>query len=175
MWWDIGMWAELYPQQCCLFETKSNRKENKLFGHRPLKAIGSYKVKSFGCLQWVQEKGIYNNIYETWALKWILATTEKNPAVVHSQWNGCISLGYMLDPSQRSVIILNRRKSCGWPIPEGAQGRVGWGPGQPDLVPSSVVGIPAHSRGVGNKWSLRSPSIKKFYDMILSYVIQNIF
>ena len=50
------MWAELYPQQCYLFETKSNRKENKLFGHRPLKAIGSYKVKSFGCLQCVQEK-----------------------------------------------------------------------------------------------------------------------
>lgn len=47
------MWAELYPQQCYLFETESNRKENKLFGLRPLKAIGSYKVKSFGWLQWI--------------------------------------------------------------------------------------------------------------------------
>ena len=35
--------------------------------------------------------------------------------------------------------------SCGCPIPGGAQGRVGWGPGQPELV----GGQPAHGRGLG--------------------------
>ena len=33
-------------------------------------------------------------------------------------------------------------------IPEGAQGHVGWSPGQPDLVLDLVVGNPAHSRGI---------------------------
>ena len=36
--------------------------------------------------------------------------------------------------------------------PGGVQGRVGWGPGKPDLV----AGDPAHSRQVGARWSLRS-------------------
>jgi len=33
--------------------------------------------------------------------------------------------------------------------PGGAQDQVGWGPGQPKLVPDAVVGNPACSRGVG--------------------------
>jgi len=37
-------------------------------------------------------------------------------------------------------------------IPGGVQGRVGWGPGQPELV----RGSPAHSTGVGAGWTLRS-------------------
>ena len=36
-------------------------------------------------------------------------------------------------------------RSCGCPIPGGAQGQVGWGPGQSDLV----GGSPAMARGWG--------------------------
>ena len=38
------------------------------------------------------------------------------------------------------------RRGSGCPIPEGAQGQVGWGPGRPELV-----------GGIGTGWSLRSP------------------
>jgi len=34
-------------------------------------------------------------------------------------------------------------------IPEGVQGQVGWGPGQPGLVLNVEVGSPACSGGVG--------------------------
>ncbi|GAB0188844.1 hypothetical protein GRJ2_001349700 [Grus japonensis] len=44
------------------------------------------------------------------------------------------------------------QRSCGYPIPGSVQGRVGWGFGQPGLV----EGVPARSRGVGTRWSLRS-------------------
>ena len=37
------------------------------------------------------------------------------------------------------------QRSCGFPIPGGVQGQLGWGPGQPDLV----AGNPAHGRGIG--------------------------
>ena len=39
------------------------------------------------------------------------------------------------------------KKSCGCPIPGGVQGQVGWGPGQPGLVPDLVVGIIACGTG----------------------------
>jgi len=42
-------------------------------------------------------------------------------------------------------------RSCGCPIPGGAQGQVGWGPGQPELV----RGSPAHGKGFGTRWCLR--------------------
>ena len=45
---------------------------------------------------------------------------------------------------------------CGFPIHGGAQGQVGWGPGQPGLVLDREAGGPACSRGVGASWSLRS-------------------
>jgi len=32
-------------------------------------------------------------------------------------------------------------ESCGCPIPGGAQGHIGWGPGQPELLPDSVLAI----------------------------------
>jgi len=35
-------------------------------------------------------------------------------------------------------------------VPEGAQGHVGWGPGQPGLVLNVEVGGPACGRGVGS-------------------------
>ena len=42
-------------------------------------------------------------------------------------------------------------ESCGCPIPGGAQGQVGWGPGQPELVGGSQP-----MAGVGTGWCLRS-------------------
>jgi len=42
-------------------------------------------------------------------------------------------------------------ESCGCFIPVGAQGQVGWGPGQPELVGGSQP-----TGGVGTRWALRS-------------------
>ena len=36
------------------------------------------------------------------------------------------------------------QRSCGCPVPGGAQGQAGWGPGKPELV----GGKPAHGRGL---------------------------
>ena len=59
-------------------------------------------------------------------------------------------LGSLHDPyppfQQRGlngVVQPTAQGSCVCPIPGGAQGQVGWGPGQPDLV----GGSPAHGRG----------------------------
>ena len=40
------------------------------------------------------------------------------------------------------------QRSCGCPIPGGAQGQVGWSPGQPGLVPDLEVGGSACGKGV---------------------------
>jgi len=48
------------------------------------------------------------------------------------------------------------QRGWGCPGPEGVQGQVGWGPGQPGLVLDMDVGGPACSRKVGASWSLRS-------------------
>ena len=37
------------------------------------------------------------------------------------------------------------QRSCGCPIPGGAQGQVAWGPEQPELI----AGSPVHSKGLG--------------------------
>jgi len=37
---------------------------------------------------------------------------------------------------------------CGCHIPEGVQGQLGWGPGQPGLVLNRKVGGPACGRGM---------------------------
>ena len=44
------------------------------------------------------------------------------------------------------------QRDCGCPLPGSVQGQVGWGFEQSGLV----EGVPAHSRGVGTRWSLRS-------------------
>jgi len=41
------------------------------------------------------------------------------------------------------------QRGCGYPVPGGVQGQVGWDPGQPGLVPDLEVGGPACGRGVG--------------------------
>jgi len=42
------------------------------------------------------------------------------------------------------------QRGCGHPTSGGVQDQVGWGPGQPDLVPDMEVGGPACGRGVGD-------------------------
>ena len=44
------------------------------------------------------------------------------------------------------------QRSCGCPLPGIAQGQVGWSSEQPGLVED----VPAHGRGIGTRWSLRS-------------------
>ena len=39
---------------------------------------------------------------------------------------------------------------CGYPVPGGVQGQIGWGPGQPGLVLNGEVGGSACVRGLGN-------------------------
>jgi len=41
------------------------------------------------------------------------------------------------------------QRGCGYSVPGGVQGQVGWGPGQPDLVPDLEVGGPLCDRGTG--------------------------
>ena len=52
---------------------------------------------------------------------------------------------------QRVVRVLEKdtQRGCGCPIPGGAQGQAGRGPGQPGLVPDLEVGGPVCGRGVG--------------------------
>ena len=45
--------------------------------------------------------------------------------------------------TQQLDIAKAAQRGCGCPIPEGDEGWVGWGPGQPDLV----VDKPAHGNG----------------------------
>ena len=55
-------------------------------------------------------------------------------------------------------------------IPGGVQGQVGWGPGQPSLVPDLEVGGPACDRGIGTQRSLEflpRQAIVLFYDLII--------
>jgi len=47
--------------------------------------------------------------------------------------------------------VLEQAAQRGWgcPISGGVQGQVGWGPGQPGLVPDLKVGVPTCGRAVG--------------------------
>jgi len=59
------------------------------------------------------------------------------------------------------------QRSCGCPIPGGAQGQVGWSPGQPCLVPDLEVGDSACGKGVRTWRSLEdlpTQVVLWFYD-----------
>jgi len=58
------------------------------------------------------------------------------------------------------------QRGCGCPMPGGVQGQVGWGPGQPDLVPDVVVGTPACSWEGGIGQSLSSLPPQPFCDSV---------
>ena len=45
--------------------------------------------------------------------------------------------------------VLEPQRSCGFPIPGGVQGQVGWGPGQPGLVLNVEFGSSAFTMGLG--------------------------
>jgi len=47
------------------------------------------------------------------------------------------------------VVEQAAQRVCGCPVHGGAQGQVGWGPGQPRLVLNVKVGGPDCSRGIG--------------------------
>ena len=49
------------------------------------------------------------------------------------------------------VVAQADQRGCGCSIPGGVQAQVGWGPGQPDLVPDLEVGGPACDRRVGTR------------------------
>jgi len=58
------------------------------------------------------------------------------------------------------------QRSCGCPLPGRIQGQVGWGSEHPGLV----EGVPAHGRGAGMRWSIRSlptQTVPWFYDLWL--------
>ena len=40
------------------------------------------------------------------------------------------------------------QRGCRCSVPGGVQDQVGWGPGQPGLVPDLEVGVPTFSRGL---------------------------
>ena len=58
-------------------------------------------------------------------------------------------LGEVLCYESGKVLKQAAQRGCGCPIPEGVQGQVGWGPGQPGLVLNVEIGGPACSGGVG--------------------------
>ena len=87
---------------------------------------------------------------------------EKCPLLPHlctafrSQWTSKIILEErnktdILDWKCQKISTFAQRR-CGCPLPGGVQGQVGWSSEQPDLVED----VPAHGRGSGTRWSLRS-------------------
>ena len=57
--------------------------------------------------------------------------------------------GEVLHRESGEVQAQAAQRGCGCSVPGGVQGQVGWGPGQPALVPDLEVGGPAYSTGVG--------------------------
>lgn len=51
-------------------------------------------------------------------------------------------------------------------LPGGIQGQARWGSEQPSLL----EGIPAHGKGLGTRWSLRSFQTKPFNDFMTNYI-----
>ena len=55
------------------------------------------------------------------------------------------------------TLVQAAHRSCGCPMSEGARGQVGWGPGQPDLVPD-LVGDDPSCGGSWNQTTSEEPS-----------------
>ncbi len=49
--------------------------------------------------------------------------------------------GEMFHSEGGEVLAQAAQRRCECPIPGGVQGHIGWGPGQPELVPDSVLAI----------------------------------
>jgi len=67
-----------------------------------------------------------------------------------------VILGLVLHKESGEVLAQAAQRGSGRPVPEGVQGQIRWGPGQPGLVLDMEIGSPACSTGVGAWWSLRS-------------------
>ena len=57
--------------------------------------------------------------------------------------------GEVLYRESCEVLEQASQRSCGYSVPGDVQGQVGWGPGQPGLLPDLEVGGPVYDRGVG--------------------------
>jgi len=77
------------------------------------------------------------------------------------------SLGKFFHWEGGEVLEWAAQRSYHWPIPGGVQSEVGWGPGQPDLVPDKAV-------GVGTRWSLRCFLLKPFYGSTLWFTVRDL-
>lgn len=75
--------------------------------------------------------------------------TSRKTAILHPH---CPGQKQVLSCESGEILALVAKGSCGLPISGSAQGHAGWSFKQPALV----EGIPAHDKGVGTTWSLRS-------------------
>ena len=86
---------------------------------------------------------------------------EKGTAFEVSQYNsvfsstagmafGSFCLLLLLYYESGEVLAQAAQRGCGCPVPEGVQGRVGWSPGDPDLVLDLVAGSLGCGTGVGS-------------------------
>ena len=78
--------------------------------------------------------------------------------------------GEVLHRESGEVLEQAAQRGCGCSIPGHVQGQVGWGPGQPGLLPDVEVGSPATNKGgVGtsrSSGSLPTQTIPWFYDFM---------
>jgi len=67
--------------------------------------------------------------------------------------------------------IVIAQTGCACPIPGGVPDQVGWGPGQPGLMPDLEVGGPACSRGLerGDPWGPFQPT--SFCDPMIALLV----
>ena len=65
------------------------------------------------------------------------------------EWFGLGGVFNMLITSPRITLEQAAQRVCGCPVLGGAQGQVGWGPGESGLVSDMEVGSPACSSRVG--------------------------
>ena len=95
---------------------------------------------------------------------------------IYTHWNKPFSLpcSRLNSPKLSQPLLIREgstlekvaRRSCGCPLPGNVQGQVGWSSEQPGLVED----VPAHGRGGGTRWSLRSLptlTILWFYDSMI--------
>ena len=69
----------------------------------------------------------------------------------------------LLQPTE--ALAQATQKSCGCPIPEGAQGQFGWDPGQPELMPDLWLAILPATEG-GWNWMIFEVPYNPSYSMI---------
>jgi len=79
-----------------------------------------------------------------------LDTTEKSLAPSSSHHH--ITSGFYIHREGGETLEQDAQRNCGCPLPGSIQGQVGWSSEKPGVVED----VPAHGKGVGTRWSLRS-------------------